>query len=118
MKENCGIKPVRLAYDFVSKRNIARFFVVGRQRGAQNAPSGTVVEDVVAFPNRQSFFLAAQRVYQPTATPTKCKVILDAFGGPPDELRQMTYIMRLLNASATLFLEGKTFLLWSLGHVQ
>lgn len=115
---NYGEKPVRMEYDIVSKRIITKFFVVGRQRGAQNAPTGTDVEDVVAFPDRHGFFLASQHVYSSTATATKSKVILDAFGRPPDMLRQMTYVMRPLNLSATLFLGRKKFLLRPLGCVQ
>lgn len=92
-------QPVKLAFVIVSKRINTKFFLDG-QRGAQNVPAGTVVDDVVTLPERYDFFLVSQQVNQGTATPTNYNVIYDTFGLPPDKLQQMTYIMCHLYVSS------------------
>lgn len=92
LEEYYGEKPLKLAFVIVSKRINTKFFLDG-QRGAQNVPAGTVVDDVVTLPERYDFFLVSQHVNQGTATPTNYNVIYDTFGLPPDKLQQMTYIM-------------------------
>lgn len=93
LQEYYGEKPVKLAFVIVSKRINTKFFAEDRQKGAQNVPAGTVVDDVVTLPERYDFFLVSQHVNQGTATPTNYNVIYDTFGLPPDKLQQMTYIM-------------------------
>lgn len=93
-------QPVKLAFVIVSKRINTKFFVENPQRGAQNVPAGTVVDDVVTLPERYDFFLVSQHVNQGTATPTNYNVLFDTFGLPPDKLQQMTYIMCHLYVSS------------------
>lgn len=100
LQEFYGEKPVKLAFVIVSKRINTKFFVENPQRGAQNVPAGTVVDDVVTLPERYDFFLVSQHVNQGTATPTNYNVIFDTFGLPPDKLQQMTYIMCHLYVSS------------------
>ncbi|XP_043484450.1 piwi-like protein Siwi [Leptopilina heterotoma] len=76
----------KFAFIIVTKRINSRFFYQG-----QNAPPGTVVDDVVTNPARFDFFLISQSGGRGTVTPSSYNVVHDTTNWGPDRIQRMTY---------------------------
>ncbi|XP_051173756.1 piwi-like protein Siwi isoform X2 [Leptopilina boulardi] len=80
------IANVRLAFIIVTKKINTRFF-----HQNNNAPAGTVVDDVVTNPARYDFFLVSQGGGKGTIAPSAYSVISDTSEWGPDKIQRMTY---------------------------
>lgn len=80
------INNVRLAFIIVTKKINTRFF-----HQNNNAPAGTVVDDVVTNPARYDFFLVSQGGGKGTIAPSAYSIISDTSGWGPDKIQRMTY---------------------------
>ncbi|KAL1488051.1 hypothetical protein ABEB36_015421 [Hypothenemus hampei] len=87
-------KPVKLGFIIVSKRiNTKIFRSQPNQRGDFNPPPGTVVDDVITWPERYDFYIVSQCVRQGTVSPTSYNVIEDSLGIDANKLQRFTYKM-------------------------
>ncbi|XP_073999253.1 piwi-like protein Siwi [Rhodnius prolixus] len=77
---------LQMAFIIVTKRVETRIFLNGN-----NAPPGTVADDVITNPLKYDFFLVSQHVREGTATPTSYNVIYDTSNLSPDILHKLTY---------------------------
>ncbi|KAK3930405.1 Piwi-like protein Siwi [Frankliniella fusca] len=84
-----GGQPMKLCYIIVTKRINTRIFTANQQ----NAPPGSVVDDVITDPEKYDFFLVSQSVNQGTVSPTSYNVIEDTVGLPAGKLQRLTYKM-------------------------
>ena len=78
----------KLAYIIVNKRINTRVF---KGNNDDNPPPGTVIDDVITYPERYDFLLVSQCVRQGTVSPTSYNVIFDTSGLPPDRMQRFTY---------------------------
>ncbi|CAG9764075.1 unnamed protein product [Ceutorhynchus assimilis] len=86
--------PLQMAVIIVSKRiNTKIFRSQASQRNDFNVPPGTVVDDVITWPERYDFYIVSQCVRQGTATPTSYNVIEDTLGIDANKLQRFTYKM-------------------------
>lgn len=77
---------MKFAFLIVTKRINTRIF-----KGTNNAPPGTIIDDVVTNPLRYDFFIVSQNVRQGTVTPCAYHVIADNTGWAPDRIQRLTY---------------------------
>ncbi|CAG9764078.1 unnamed protein product [Ceutorhynchus assimilis] len=86
--------PLKMAYIIVSKRiNTKIFRAQANQRNDFNPPPGTVVDDVITWPERYDFYIVSQCVRQGTVAPTSYNVIEDTLGIDANKLQKFTYKM-------------------------
>uniref|UniRef100_A0A336MED6 CSON000333 protein n=1 Tax=Culicoides sonorensis TaxID=179676 RepID=A0A336MED6_CULSO len=85
---NAGQESVKLCFVIVNKRLNTRIF-----NQDKNPNPGTIVDDVITFPERYDFYLISQSVRQGTVSPTSYNIIHDTMSLPPDKLQILTYKM-------------------------
>ncbi|GAB0096382.1 PIWI [Sergentomyia squamirostris] len=93
LKKYYGEKAPKLTFIIVSKRINTRLFRKVNGNRIDNAPPGTVVDDVITLPERYDFFLVSQSTRQGTVSPTSYNVIWDESGLPADKIQIWTYKM-------------------------
>ncbi|GAB0096383.1 PIWI [Sergentomyia squamirostris] len=93
LKKSYGDKAPKLTFIIVSKRINTRLFRKVNGTRIDNAPPGTVVDDVITLPERYDFFLVSQSTRQGTVSPTSYNVIWDESGLPADKIQIWTYKM-------------------------
>ncbi|CAG9764076.1 unnamed protein product [Ceutorhynchus assimilis] len=86
--------PLKMAYIVVSKRiNTKIFRSQAGQRNDFNPPPGTVVDDVITWPERYDFYIVSQCVRQGTVAPTSYNIIEDTLGIDANKIQRFTYKM-------------------------
>ncbi|XP_066143660.1 piwi-like protein Siwi [Euwallacea fornicatus] len=86
--------PLKMAFIIVSKRiNTKIFRSQGSHRNDYNPPPGTIVDDVITWPERYDFYIVSQCVRQGTVAPTSYNVIEDSLGIDANRLQRFTYKM-------------------------
>ncbi|XP_060517141.1 piwi-like protein Siwi isoform X2 [Cylas formicarius] len=86
-------QPIKMAFIIVSKRintKIFRFQGAGPKNDF-NPPPGTVVDDVITWPERYDFYIVSQCVRQGTVAPTSYNVIEDSLGIDANRLQKFTF---------------------------
>jgi aubergine-like protein len=89
-----NVTPANLIYIIVTKKINARIFqrvTTGPGGGFDNPTPGTVVDDVITWPERYDFFLIAQGARQGTVSPTNYNVIYDGVRLEADKLQILSY---------------------------
>lgn len=87
--QNAGAN-LRFTYLVVNKKINTKIFL-RTDRGFENPPSGTVVDNTITLPERYDFFLVSQNTRQGTVNPTAYNVLLDSVCLPPQKLQIFTY---------------------------
>lgn len=86
--------PIKMAFIIVSKRiNTKIFRSQANQRNDFNPPPGTVVDDVITWPERYDFYIVSQCVRQGTVSPTSYNIIEDTLGIDANRIQRFTYKM-------------------------
>lgn len=80
----------RFTYIVVNKKINTRIFAKGN-RGYENPPCGTVVDNTITLPERYDFFLVSQRTKQGTVAPTSYNVLEDTIQLPAAKMQMITY---------------------------
>jgi len=80
----------KLTYIVVTKRINTRFFAQSRH-GFENPLPGTVVDDVVTWPERWDFYLVAQLARQGTVSPTSYNILYERNGLDADKIQRLSY---------------------------
>ncbi|CAL8115744.1 unnamed protein product [Orchesella dallaii] len=80
----------KFTFIVVTKRLNTRIFGLQRN-GHVNPGPGTVVDDVITFPERYDFYLVAQHSRQGTVSPVAYNVLYDRQGLDSDKIQRLTY---------------------------
>ncbi|CAH0747836.1 unnamed protein product [Bemisia tabaci] len=84
------VEPPKLTFVVVAKRINTRIFLP-TNRGHENPPPGTTVDDVITLPQKFDFFIVSQSVRFGTVTPTYYHVIHDDGNYSMDQIQRITY---------------------------
>jgi len=94
LKKELYNAPIKMAFIIVSKRiNTKIFRSQPNQSNDFNPPPGTVVDDVITWPERYDFYIVSQCVRQGTVSPTSYNVIEDTLGIDANKIQRFTYKM-------------------------